>query len=206
MTNAMSTPVSFVDEFGYRWEFSAPVDPDADVFGLGPGTHEQVRQDRKPSRQPRPSHEQKLFDKAQTGDQPRRLYLSPDHGRHVKAGIANAKRLAAMRGQPSWKRVALNLTPEARAKGTERSAKVRLDNSLLHALDVLAQVEDIADETTSLRQIAQTLTERRIPAPAGGRHWHPEMVRRVRVRLADLERAHAGILKRAAKSRQEARA
>ena len=182
----MSTPVSFVDEFGYRWEFSAPVDPGADMFGLGPGAPEQVRQDRQPSPEHEPfgtssKNSPSTTGGAPAGDKPRRFYLSPDHGRHVKAGIANSKRLAAMRGV-AWRRHVSGLDAGARAMGTERSAQVRHDSAVIFALDVMPHLDDIVGETTSLRQIAQALNDRDVVTPRG-RRWHPETVRRLQARL-----------------------
>ncbi len=60
------------------------------------------------------------------------------------------------------------------------AAAVKADMSRARAADVLPYVEAARRAgAKTLRELAAALTARGVPAPAGGRAWHPMQVKRV---------------------------
>jgi DNA invertase Pin-like site-specific DNA recombinase len=66
-------------------------------------------------------------------------------------------------------------------KGTRASAAVRAATSRKRAADILPVLDAIRSTVTSLHGIAETLNQRGIPAPRGGK-WFPAQVSRVLAR------------------------
>jgi hypothetical protein len=60
-----------------------------------------------------------------------------------------------------------------------------LNERASRAADLAPIIADLrAGGVTSLKGIAEALNERRVPTPAGGKHWHPMQVARALKRLA----------------------
>ena len=67
-----------------------------------------------------------------------------------------------------------------RGAQTRAAAAVKQEISCARAADVLPYVEAARRAgAKTLRELAAALTARGVPAPAGGRAWHPMQVKRV---------------------------
>jgi DNA invertase Pin-like site-specific DNA recombinase len=90
----------------------------------------------------------------------------------TRAALAMAKARGVVLGNP---RLRAGTPDMARA-----AAAVRAETSRSRAADVLPYVEAARRAgCTTLREVAAALTARGVPAPAGGRAWHPMQVKRV---------------------------
>jgi DNA invertase Pin-like site-specific DNA recombinase len=90
----------------------------------------------------------------------------------TRAALAAAKARGVKLGNPRL----LAGTPDAARAATA----VRVDAARARAADVLPYVEAARSAgCKTLREVAAALTARGVPAPAGGRAWHPMQVKRV---------------------------
>lgn len=95
----------------------------------------------------------------------------------TKAALAAAKRRGIVLGTPA------NLTQQARRAGARSSAAARTKRAIQRAQDLTPTLNDLRrDGFVSLRQLADGLNSREIPAARGGR-WTPAQVRRVLIRF-----------------------
>lgn len=90
----------------------------------------------------------------------------------TRAALAAAKARGVVLGNPRLRAG----TPDA----ARAAATVRAEASRARAADVLPYVEAARRAgCRTLREVAAALTARGVPAPAGGRSWHPMQVKRV---------------------------
>jgi hypothetical protein len=65
-------------------------------------------------------------------------------------------------------------------RGPSVADKARTTCAIAEAADLAPIIADLrAPGVTSLKGIAEALNMRRVPVPAGGKHWHPMQVARV---------------------------
>jgi DNA invertase Pin-like site-specific DNA recombinase len=95
----------------------------------------------------------------------------------ISTRTRDALRAARARGIKLGTRNPMMIAQHAQ-KGTRASAAVRAATSRKRAADILPVLDAIRSTVTSLQGIAETLNQRGIPAPRGGK-WFPAQVSRV---------------------------